>query len=264
MSAWLFQLFFELKHLMIPGTNGIQIVKFIDQRLEHTGLHSALLGFHGFNHSCCISINSVAAHGVPNSIAFQSGDIITVDLAVTDGQKFADSAWTYLINSRDPAALQLISAAWRATIQGCLSCLTGKMIGDITRSAYDVAQQFGYHIPKNCYGHGIGDHLHISPRIPFDVNDPLYPKLRETPFEMNQYLNIEPILYKQESHSEPYENILLDHSDGLLTPNRTPAAQYELTVAPQKANPSSMISSIVTLPGFNPFDSRIAKFPPFF
>jgi methionyl aminopeptidase len=264
MSAWLFQLFFDIKHLMIPGISGNQVADLIETKLEQSGLQSALFGFHGFGYSCCISINWVAAHGVPNSDPFQSGDIITVDLAITDGMKFADSAWTYLVGPRDPIALQLISAAWRATIQGCLSCLTGKMIGDITRSAYDVAQQFGYQIPKNCYGHGIGNHLHMSPRIPFDVNDPLYTQLRETPFEENQYLNVEPILYKQDSKSDQYANILIEHPDGLLTPNQAPAAQYELTVIPQKANPTTMVSSILSLPSINPFDPRIAKFPPFF
>lgn len=264
MSAWLFTCFFEMKPLMIPGNTGIQIARVIDEKLSLVGLKSALVGYQGFGSSCCISINHVAAHGVPNTQPFKPGDVITLDLAVTDGYRFADSAWTYLIGQGDSTQIQLISAAWRATIQGCLSCLTGKMIGDITRSAFDTAHQFGYLIPSNCYGHGIGSSLHTSPRIPFDVNDPLYPKLRETPFEENQLLNIEPIVYKQEPDSKMIENKLIQRPEGLITPNKQPAAQYELTVIPQQGKSEHMMSSIVTLPGLNPFDPRIAKFPPFF
>lgn len=264
MSAWLFHFFYELKLHMIPGMTGTNIVEIVEKKLTSARLQSAILGYQDFPALCCISKNHIAAHGIPDAIPFKEGDIITIDLAVTDGYFYADGAWTYLLGKGDKTLLQLISAAWRATLHGCQSSLTGKMVGDITRSAQDTALQFGYQIPQNCYGHGIGTSLHTFPRIPFVTQDPLYLKLRETPFELDQMLNIEPILFLPTNQVKNEVPHLIPTAMGLETPHQQPSAQFELTVVPLRTYSQDLTSSILTLPGINPFDPRIAKFPPFF
>lgn len=47
--------------------------------MDHQGI-PATLGYHGFPNSCCISVNEVVCHGIPNeNQVLHEGDIVNVD-----------------------------------------------------------------------------------------------------------------------------------------------------------------------------------------
>ncbi|SUJ17988.1 Methionine aminopeptidase [Sphingomonas paucimobilis] len=47
--------------------------------VEHGGV-PATLGYRGYAHSTCVSINHVVCHGIPSDKALKSGDIVNVDV----------------------------------------------------------------------------------------------------------------------------------------------------------------------------------------
>ncbi|NCN04123.1 MAG: M24 family metallopeptidase [Spirochaetales bacterium] len=257
-SGLLFTLFFEAKSLIKPGVSGTDLEKWVEKKLTKYHVQSALKNFHSFPSNCCVSVNECAAHGVPKAAPLVDGDLVTLDLAIQGDGWYADGAWTYGVGTIDSETLKLISVAWKTTMRAALSALTGKMVGDITRSAWDTAQGYGYAIPSSCYGHGIGLNLHELPRIPFYCGDPLYPVLRETPLPNGVHLNIEPILYKSAS---PRPEPLVKTEKGLFTSNSARAAQYEVTVSTGTIRGKGTIPS---LPGIHPFDPRLQRMPPFY
>jgi methionine aminopeptidase len=40
----------------------------------------ATLGYRGYAHSCCTSINNVICHGIPGDRVLKDGDIINIDV----------------------------------------------------------------------------------------------------------------------------------------------------------------------------------------
>src|SRR3546814_5200645 len=47
----------------------------------------ATLGYRGFTHSCCTSINHVVCHGIPDAKPVREGDIVNIDVTtIIDGR----------------------------------------------------------------------------------------------------------------------------------------------------------------------------------
>jgi len=48
------------------------------------GAYPSPLNYHGFPKSICTSVNNVACHGIPDSRPLQDGDILNVDVTVSN------------------------------------------------------------------------------------------------------------------------------------------------------------------------------------
>ena len=65
---------------VVEGVTTAELDKLVhDFTLAHNAV-PATLGYHGFPASCCISINDVACHGIPDETILQNGDIVNIDV----------------------------------------------------------------------------------------------------------------------------------------------------------------------------------------
>ena len=66
------------------------------------------LNFKGFPKSISTSVNNVAAHGIPDGRALESGDIVNIDITVFKDGFHGDCSDTFPVGVIDDAALKLI------------------------------------------------------------------------------------------------------------------------------------------------------------
>lgn len=258
-SAVLFELFYALHLDLRPGTVGKAIEARVARDCLARGFESALFGYKAFPGYCCVSRNQIAVHGIAGEWALDEGDIVTVDVAVKKDGFYADAAWTFVVGRPKEEARKLISAAWQCSLKAALSGLRGLHLGEITAMAHETSRRLGFAIPPACYGHGIGAELHASPRIPFDLSDPLFPTLSQTPIPANTALNIEPVLFRP---SNPADRKLRRLPSGeMTTPRGEKSAQFEFTIwTGNRENDGRILS----LPGIDPHDPKNETLPPFF
>ena len=65
--------------------------------MDHQGI-PATLGYHGFPNSCCISVNEVVCHGIPNeNQVLHEGDIVNVDCTTIVNGFYADASRMFII-----------------------------------------------------------------------------------------------------------------------------------------------------------------------
>ena len=65
---------------MVPGVTTAEIDDLVRTFTLDHGAVPATLGYRGYTHSSCISINHVVCHGIPSEKTLKSGDIVNVDV----------------------------------------------------------------------------------------------------------------------------------------------------------------------------------------
>lgn len=226
-SALLHQVFKVLAGLIRCGTNTEALQGAALSQMRARGLTPALRGFAGYPHDICVSVNNVAAHGVPGSTALEPGDIVTIDLSADLAGFKADSAWTYLVPPVAPAMRRLARVAWQVTMAGVNAAHGGSRMGDLAAAIARTADRLGCRVIPTFTGHGIGRSLHEGPVVP-NAGEPN----TGVPIVPGMVLNIEPVVTTGSGEVRTME-------DGwsYITADGAPTAQYELTVAVRSTGP---------------------------
>lgn len=136
-----------------------------DYTIQH-GHIPATLGYQGFPKSCCTSVNDVICHGIPDSYALRSGDIVNVDLTTIVDGWHGDQSETFLIGDVDDTA--------RAVTQCALDCLYAAIdalapncsVSVIGEAVVALAEKHGFSVVREYVGHGLGRRFHQEPSIP--------------------------------------------------------------------------------------------------
>ena len=82
---------------MVPGVTTAEIDRLIYDFVTAAGAVPATLGYRGYTHSVCISINHVVCHGIPSEKTLKSGDIVNVDVTPLLDGWHGDTSRMYLI-----------------------------------------------------------------------------------------------------------------------------------------------------------------------
>ena len=211
----------KLSKFVMPGTICRDIDRLCGSLIEAAGGDAGLLGYKGFPANICVSVNHVAAHGVPGDYVLNNGDIVTLDLTAGTGGWYGDCAVSLPVGEISPEKARLIDAAREATRCGIDAAKAGCRMGDIGAAIAECARLRGYTILKNFIGHGIGRDIHEEPAVlhcgEAGCGRPVVPGMVFT---------IEPIL-------TPGRDSVETLRDGwtVVTKDRTPCAQFEHTIA---------------------------------
>jgi methionyl aminopeptidase len=65
---------------VVPGVETQELDDIVRQMTIAGGGVPATLGYRGYTHSCCISINHVICHGIPSDKKLRDGDIVNIDV----------------------------------------------------------------------------------------------------------------------------------------------------------------------------------------
>jgi methionyl aminopeptidase len=127
--------------------------------LDH-GAYPSTLGYRGFPKSCCVSLNEVICHGIPDSTPIEDGDIVNIDVTAFIGGVHGDTNATFLAGDVTEEARLLVERTREATMRAIKAVRPGRALNVIGRVIESYAKRFGYGVVRDFTGHGIGRSFH--------------------------------------------------------------------------------------------------------
>ena len=186
-------------------------------------------GGNPFPKSCCISINNVVCHGIPDATVLKEGDIVNVDLTTIVEGWFGDQSETFAIGEISQTARDLIQATFDSLFAGIHAVRIEGSVYEIGQAILDLAGQRGFGVVREYQGHGVGRAFHQSPDIP---HYPLASSRRQILLP-GMAFTIEPMLNEGTWRTDDHE------PDGwtVRTKDRKLSAQFEHTILVTEQGP---------------------------
>ncbi len=155
------------------GTNLLDVDRWTQAMITEAGAQSCYVDYEPpfgrgpFGHYICTSVNDAVLHGQPHDYTLADGDLLTLDLAVSQGGIVADSAISFLVGDATSAeSVALIDATERALSAGIAAARPGARIGDLAHAIGTVLGAAGYRVNTEFGGHGVGSTMHQDPHVP--------------------------------------------------------------------------------------------------
>ena len=159
--------FKEIEPFIKPGISTKELDEIADKIIRREGATPTFLNYNGFPGSICISVNEVLIHGIPSEkIILKDGDIVSLDVGATLNGYIGDAARTYPVGIVSERALRVLEASKKAFEAGVSLIKEGVRLGDVCAEIERVVSSYGYTVPRDYTGHGVGTHLHEDPFIP--------------------------------------------------------------------------------------------------
>lgn len=148
-----------------PGISTDSLDKLADTMIRDHGMKPSFLGYQGFPASLCVSVNDELVHGIPSNRIIESGDIVGLDLGVTNEGMITDSAITVPVGQISPQAKSLLNATEQALMKAIDVVSDGMRVGDIGYVVSTHIKQAGFCVVETLCGHGVGRQVHEEPSI---------------------------------------------------------------------------------------------------
>lgn len=180
----------------------------------------AMYNFPGYTN---ISINEVAAHGIPSDYKIKNGDKVNIDVSGMKNGYYADTAITIIAGDGNIQYEDMQRVSMDALYNGIKAAKPGSLTSNIGKAIFKTAITNGYTVLRNLTGHGVGKSLHEEPHYIFNYNE------REGASLLNegQVIAIETFVSNGDEWVEENE-----HEDDweLLTLEKSIIIQYEHTI----------------------------------
>ncbi|QXT36140.1 type I methionyl aminopeptidase [Sphingomonas sanguinis] len=205
---------------MVPGVTTAEIDRLIHQFILERGGVPATLGYRGYTHSTCISINHVVCHGIPSEKTLKSGDIVNVDVTpIVDGWH-GDTSRMYLIGDVPLKARKLVEVTYECLMLGIEQAKPGNHMGDVAHAIQQHAEKHRYGVVRDFCGHGLGLLFHDAPEVVHVGRPGTGPELKP-----GMIFTIEPMI----NIGRP-DVKLLDDGWTAVTRDRSLSAQFEHSI----------------------------------
>ncbi len=131
------------------------------------------LNYRDFPKACCISVNEVVCHGIPDFRPLQDGDIVNIDISVYLNGFHGDLNETYLCGNVDDNAKKLIKTSHDSMMAAISEVKPGVLFRDFGNTITRVCREngFGGGVVRSYCGHGIGELFHCAPNVPHYANN---------------------------------------------------------------------------------------------
>ena len=122
--------------------------------LNHS-LYPGVIGYENFPKACCVSLNSVIAHGLPfGSSKIKSGDLVKVDVVFCDANhNFIDIANTFACAPVSVKSHDLIKQTRHALTEAIDACKSNDPISLPSFIFEKIASENGFRVVKNLHSH---------------------------------------------------------------------------------------------------------------
>lgn len=158
-----------VRKMLEPGITTAELDKAAEKVIRDAGGIPAFLGYPGpypYPATLTISINEELVHGIPNQRKLVEGDIVSIDCGTIYRGFVGDSAFTAGVGKISQEAQHLIDVTEKAFYVGLKKMVAGNRIGDISAAIQEYVESFGYHVPREYTGHGVGREMHEAPQVP--------------------------------------------------------------------------------------------------
>jgi methionyl aminopeptidase len=218
---------------VVPGATTFDLDAIVHAMVRDAGAVSATVGYKGYRHATCISVNHVVCHGIPGSPiptgknerkrtsdALLDGDILNIDVTVIVNGWYGDSSRMYVAGTPKPFAARLIDVTHDALMEGIAQVRPGNTFGDIGAAIQRFAEGQRCSVVRDFCGHGLGRVFHAPPNVLH------YGRWGSgAVLESGMFFTIEPMI----NLGKP-ETKILDDDWTAVTRDRSLSAQFEHSV----------------------------------
>jgi methionyl aminopeptidase len=152
------------EHVFVGQTTGAIDAK-ITEMVEEAGATSATIGYKGYKHASCISVNHVVCHGIPGDKMLKDGDILNIDVTVIVDGWFGDTSRMYVAGKLPRKAERLIQVTHDALMLGIEAVKPGNTFGDIGFAIQSYVENNRMSVVRDFCGHGLGQVFHAPPNV---------------------------------------------------------------------------------------------------
>ncbi len=206
-------------HVFVGQTTGA-IDKMIEDKVNEAGAKSATIGYKGYRHASCISVNHVVCHGIPGDKLLKDGDILNVDVTVIVDGWFGDTSRMYVAGKLSRKAERLIEITHESLMKGIEAVKPGNTFGDIGHAIQSYVEAHRMSVVRDFCGHGLGRVFHAPPNVLHYGRPGTGPALEE-----GMFFTIEPMV----NLGRPETKVLADDWTA-VTRDKSLSAQFEHSI----------------------------------
>jgi methionyl aminopeptidase len=203
-----------------PGVTTGELDDVVRQMTLDGGGVPATLGYRGYAHSCCISINHVVCHGIPSDKVLKDGDIVNIDVTPLLDGWHGDTSRMYLLGDVPLKARRLVDVTHECLMIGIDKARPGAHLGDIGAAIQKHAEGNRYGVVREFCGHGLGRLFHDAPEVVHAARAGTGPLLKP-----GMFFTIEPMI----NLGKPGVKLLEDGWTA-VTRDRSLSAQFEHSI----------------------------------
>ncbi|GAA4051919.1 type I methionyl aminopeptidase [Parerythrobacter jejuensis] len=208
--------------LVQPGRTTASVDDAIRAMMLDAGAVPATLGYRGYTHSSCISINHVICHGIPSDKTFKEGDIVNVDVTPLLDGWHGDTSRMFFAGEPSLKAKKLVDVTYDCLMLGIeAAAQPGARLGDIGAAIMAYAHQHRYSVVREFCGHGLGRLFHDAPEVVHAAKAGTGPELKP-----GMFFTIEPMI----NLGKPWGKVLKDGWTA-VTRDKSLSAQFEHSMA---------------------------------
>lgn len=209
-----------LREIIKPGVDMWEVEEYVRKTCKEKNVLPLQIGVDGelmdYPYATCCGLNDEVAHAFPRHYKLKEGDLLKVDMvlsepldkAVVDVSKLnfndvkamkkitqtyrggvADSCWAYAVGQVSEEVQNLMDVTKECLYRGIEQAVVGNRIGDIGAAIQEYAEGLGYGVVRDLVGHGVGPTMHEEPMVPHYGTKGRGLRLRE-----GMVLTIEPMI----------------------------------------------------------------------
>ncbi len=148
-----------------PGVTTAAIDDVITAEIARRGVISATVGYKGYKHASCISVNHVVCHGIPGPKVLMDQDILNIDVTVIVDGWFGDTSRMYVAGMVPRKAERLIEITHESLMRGIAAVKPGNTFGDIGHAIQSFVEGNRMSVVRDFCGHGLGRVFHSPPNV---------------------------------------------------------------------------------------------------
>ena len=206
--------------LVFPGQTTAEIDRVITQMVADAGAVSATIGYKGYQHASCISVNHVVCHGIPGPKVLKDGDILNIDVTVVLDGWYGDTSRMFLAGRLNRKNERLMQVTHDALFKGIEMVRPGNTFGDIGAAIQSFVESHRMSVVRDFCGHGLGRVFHAPPNVLHYGRPGTGPELEE-----GMFFTIEPMV----NLGRPETKILADDWTA-VTRDKSLSAQFEHSI----------------------------------
>jgi len=210
----------EVAPMVVPGVSTGELDRYITDRVDSAGAKSATIGYKGYKHASCISVNHVVCHGIPGDKRLKDGDIVNIDVTVIVDGWFGDTSRMYVAGKLGRKAERLVQVTHDALMKGIEAVKPGNTFGDIGHAIQTHVEAQRMSVVRDFCGHGLGRVFHAPPNVLHYGRTGTGPMLEE-----GMIFTIEPMV----NLGRPETKVLADDWTA-VTRDKSLSAQFEHSI----------------------------------
>ncbi len=210
----------EIAGMVEPGISTAAIDDRVRELTLDGGAVPATMGYRGYAHSCCISINHVICHGIPSEKTLKDGDIVNIDLTPLLDGWHGDTSRMFYVGEPSLKAKRLVEVTHDCLMLAIAAAQPGARLGDIGAAIEAHARQYRYGVVREFCGHGLGRLFHDAPEV-------IHSAKAGTGLELKpgMFFTIEPMI----NAGRPHAKVLGDGWTA-VTRDKSLSAQFEHSI----------------------------------